>query len=156
KRPAMPVDLLRQTAIRWKDLDPKFVPLLRDGGVTTVLTAPDEAFEKACAAAGIQVVHEAEVQFVAPADAAQARSGVPVIYRAGLWPGVHTQSQVAASATRGVWIDQNCYLVQYLRALFPKIPPLLGYLPDKDGGVPPERSVPFETLELAVAEAWMG
>src|SRR5262249_44739887 len=54
------------------------------------------------------------------------------------------------------WIDQNCYLVQYLRALFPKIPPLLGYLPDKDGGVPPERSVPFETLELAVAEAWMG
>jgi hypothetical protein len=52
----MPVDLLRQTVIRWKDLDPKFVPLLRDGGITTVLTAPDETFEKACAASGVQVV----------------------------------------------------------------------------------------------------
>jgi hypothetical protein len=152
----MPVDLLRQTAIRWKDLDPKYVPLLRDGGITAVVAAPDESFEKACIAAGIQVVHESEVQFVTPAEAAQARSGVPVIYRAGLWPGVHTQSQVVASATRAVWIDQNCYLVQYLRTLFPKIPPVLGYLPDKDGGVPPERSVPFETLELALAEAWMG
>ena len=66
------------------------------------------------------------------------------------------QSQVVASATRGVWIDQNCYLVQYLRALYPKIPPLLGYLPDEEGGVPPERSVPFDTLETALAEAWMG
>jgi hypothetical protein len=55
-----------------------------------------------------------------------------------------------------VWIDQNCYLVQYLRALFPKTPPILGYQPDKDGGVPPERSVPFDTLEIALAEAWMG
>ena len=152
----MPVDLLHQTVIRWKDLDPKYVPLLRDGGITTVLTAPDDAFEKACAAAGIQVVHEADVQFVTPADAAKASSAAPVIFRAGLWPGVHTQSQVAASATRGVWIDQNCYLVQYLRALYPKIPPLLGYLPDKDGGVPPERSVPFDTLETALAEAWVG
>jgi hypothetical protein len=151
----MPVDLLRQTAIRWKDPDPKFVPLLRDGGITAVLIAPDEAFEKACAAAGIQVVHEGDVRFVSPADAAKADSGQPLIFRAGLWPGVHTQSQVAASATRGVWIDQNCYLVPYLRALYPRIPPILGYLPDKDGGVPPERSVPFETLELALAEGWM-
>src|SRR5262249_42761684 len=111
----MPLDLPRQNAIRGEGPGPKILPLLRDGGSTTGVTAPDEAFEKACAAAGIQVVHEAEVQFVTPADAAKARSGVPVIYRAGLWPGVHTQSQVVASATRGVWIDQNCYLVQYLR-----------------------------------------
>jgi hypothetical protein len=152
----MPLDLLRQTVIRWKDLDPKFVQLLRDGGITTVLTAPDEAFEKACAAAGVQVIHEADVQFVTPADAAKANSGATVIFRSGLWPGVHMQSQVVASATRGVWIDQNCYLVQYLRALYPKIPPLLGYLPDEEGGVPPERSVPFDTLETALAEAWMG
>jgi hypothetical protein len=152
----MPVDLLRQTVIRWKDPDPKLVPLLRDGGITTVLGAPDETFEKACAAADIQVVHESEVRFLTPADAAKSSPGAPVVFRSGLWPGVHTQSQTAASATRGVWIDQNCYLVQYLRALHPKMPPLLGYLPDKDGGVPPERSVPFETLELALAEAWMG
>src|SRR5690348_3942435 len=58
-----------------------------------------------------------------------------------------------ASATRGVWIDQNCYLVEYLRALDPKLPPILGYLPDKDAGVPPERLVPFDTLEMALADA---
>jgi hypothetical protein len=152
----MPVDLLRQTVARWKDPDPKFVPLLRDGGITAVLTAPDEPFEKACAAAGIQVVHESEMQFLTPAEAAKARPGAPVVYRSGLWPGVHTQSPATASATRGVWIDQNCYLVQYLRALFPNLPAILGYMPDKDGGVPPERSVPFDTLEIALAEAWMG
>jgi len=45
--------------------------------------------------------------------------------------------------------------VQCLRALYPKVPPVLGYLPDKDAGVPPERVVPFYTLEVALAEAWM-
>jgi hypothetical protein len=151
----MPLDLLRQTVIRWSDPDPRHVPLLRDGGVTTVLIAPDETFEKACAAAGIQVAHESEVQFVTVEDAAKAKPGSPVIFRSGLWPGVHTPTETVASATRGVWIDQNCYLIEYLRALFPKLPPVLGYLPDKEGGVPPERSVPFDTLEMAMAEAWM-
>ena len=151
----MALDLLRQIVIRWNDPDQRHVALLREGGVTAVLTAPDESFEKACAAAGIQVIHPGEVQLLPLSEAAKARPDGAVIFRAGLWPGVHTPSQPVASATRGVWIDQNCYLVQYLRALYPSLPPVLGYLPDKEGGVPPERSVPFDTMELALAEAWV-
>jgi hypothetical protein len=151
----MPVDLLRQTVIRWNDPDPRYVPLLLDGGITAVLTSPNERFENACAAAHIQVVHEDEVRFAGLADASKADSSRAVVFRAGLWPGVHMGDPTEASATRGVWIDQNCYLVQCLRALYPKVPPVLGYLPNKEAGVPPERSVPFHTLELALAEAWM-
>ena len=151
----MPVDLLRQTVIRWNDPDPQYVPLLREGGITAVLSPPHEPFEKACSAAGIQVVHEADVRIVPLADAPKTSAGSPVVFRAGLWPGVHPLDGSVASATRGVWIDQNCYLVNYLKALFPGLPPILGYLPDKEGGVPPERAVPFDTLELALAEAWM-
>ncbi len=151
----MPVDLLRQTVIRWNDPDPQYVPLLREGGITAVLTSPNEGFEKACAAARIQVAHQTEVQFVGLGDAAKAESGGAVVFQAGMWPGVHMQDPTVASATRGVWIDQNCYLVECLRALYPKAPPVLGYLPNKEAGVPPERSVPFSTLELALAEAWM-
>jgi hypothetical protein len=149
------VEILRQTVIRWNDPDPKYVPLLQEGGITAVLTPPNEGFEKACVAAGIQVVHDSEVQLIGLADAAKASSGSPVIFRAGLWPGVHPLDASVASATRGVWIDQNCYLVEYLRALYPKLPAVLGYLPDKEGGVSAERAVPFDTLELALAEAWM-
>jgi len=151
----MPVDFFRQTVIRWNDPNPKYVPLLREGGITAVLTSPDEDFEKACAAAHIQVVHEDEVRFVSLADASKADSSRAVVFRTGLWPGVHPGDPTEASATRGVWIDQNCYLVECLRALYPKVPPVLGYLPNKEAGVPPERSVPFHTLELALAEAWM-
>ena len=151
----MAVDLLRQTAIRWNDLDAKFVPLLSQGGITAVVISPHEEFEKACGAAGIQVVHEADLRFVSLADAGKAAPGAAVVFQTGMWPGVHTPDQMTASATRSVWIDQNCYLVHCLRALFPKLPAILGYLPNKDAGVPPERVVPFDTLELALAEAWM-
>ncbi|MGO9895021.1 MAG: hypothetical protein ACLPX8_12505 [Bryobacteraceae bacterium] len=151
----MPVDFFRQTVIRWNDPNPKYVPLLREGGITAVLTSPNESFEKACVAARIQVIHETEVQFVGLGDTAEARSGRAVVFRAGIWPGVHTPDRAVASATSGVWIDQNCYLVQCLRALYPNMPPVLGYLPNKEAGVPPERAVPFHTLELGLAEAWM-
>jgi hypothetical protein len=129
------------------------VPLLREGGITAVLTAANEAFEKACAAANIRVIHRNEVRFLPLADAAKAGPGSPVVFQAGVWPGVHMPDRTVASATRAVWIDQNCYLVECLRALYPKLPAVLGYLPDKEGGVSPERSVPFDTLELALAEA---
>ena len=151
----MPVDLLRQTAIRWNDPDPRYVPLLREGGITAVLSPANESFEKACAAAHIEVVHASDVQFVGLLDTAKIAPGGAVIFQTGLWPGVHTPEAAVASATSTIWIDQNCYLVQCLRALYPTVPPVLGYLPDKDAGVPPDRVVPFHTLEVALAEAWM-
>jgi len=38
--------------------------------------------------------------------------------------------------------------------LHPGIPPVLGYLPDADAGVAPDRPFRFDSLELALAEAW--
>jgi hypothetical protein len=47
-------------------------------------------------------------------------------------------------------VDSNGYWIGYLRALYPNRPPVLGYLPDKLG----DRAVPFDSLELALIEAW--
>ena len=52
----MSPDLLNQTAMRWRDPDPKYVPLLREASVTVAVTTPNEGFERACRAAGIAVV----------------------------------------------------------------------------------------------------
>jgi hypothetical protein len=74
----------------------------------------------------------------------------------GLWPGIRKPPNVdgrgdeTASASREPWIDSNGYMVGYLRALYPDRPAVLGYLPDKLG----DRAVPFDSLELALVEAW--
>jgi hypothetical protein len=78
-----------------------------------------------------------------------------LVVQSGLWPGTRNPDPALASATRSVWIDQNCYLVRYIQALYPKIPPVLGYLPDEEAGVGAGRTLRFESLELALAEAWM-
>jgi hypothetical protein len=43
-----------------------------------------------------------------------------------------------------------------VRALHPRVPPVLAYEPNADAGVTPDREVPFESRELALAEAWAG
>jgi hypothetical protein len=48
-------------------------------------------------------------------------------------------------------VDANGYQVGYLRALYPDKPAVLHYLPDKLG----DRAVPFDSLELALIEAWV-
>ena len=55
-----------------------------------------------------------------------------------------------ASATREPWVDANGYWIGYLRALYPHRPAVLGYLPELG-----DRGVPFDTLELALIEAWV-
>lgn len=147
----MQLDLMRQTAIRWADPDAKHVPLLREGGITLVLTSSNEPFRKACADAGIQVVGEASIQFLTLADAAKSKPGVPAAFTDGLWPGVQRPDPATASATRTLWMDQNCSLPHYIRALFPAIPPVLAYKPAGD----PKVIVPFESLELALVDAWV-
>lgn len=95
---------------------------------------------------GILRISEAEVQALPLSDLA----------RSGLWPGIRKPPAVpgrgdeTASASREPWVDANGYLVGCLRALFPTRPPVLGYLPDKLG----DRAVPYDTLELALIEAW--
>ena len=75
----------------------------------------------------------------------------------GLWPGIRRPPTVAgrgdetASASREPWVDANGYQVGYLRALYSDRPPVLGYLPDNLG----DRVVPYDSLELALIEAWV-
>jgi hypothetical protein len=52
-------------------------------------------------------------------------------------------------------MDQNCYLVNWVRALNRRSQAVLGHLPDKAAGVQPGRVFRFDTLELALAEAWV-
>lgn len=151
----MQFDLTRETAIRWSDPDPKHVALLREGGITAVVAARNEGFEKACLAAGIRVISEEQVQTLGLHEVGKARPGVTALVKAGMWPGVRGRDPSIASATSSVWIDQNCHLVGYLRALHPRQPAVLGYLPDSDAGVREGRVIRFESLELALTEAWV-
>ncbi len=101
-------------------------------------------FTEACAAAGIRIVPR---DFTPPSTA-------------GLWPGIRHPPSVkgrgdeVTSASREPWVDANGYLAAWLRALHPDRAPLLGYLPDRAAGLEPDRAVPFDTLELALIEAW--
>ena len=150
----MPTDLINQTALRWSDPDPQHVPLLREGGITAVLTSPSEAFAAACAQAKIHILTDRDFQTVTLENAAAAKPGVPAIVKAGVWPGVQAPEPGTAGATSSLWIDQNSYLVAYLRALYPNLPPVLGYLPDKDAGIGPDRVLGREVLDLPLVEAW--
>jgi hypothetical protein len=83
-------------------------------------------------------------------------SEAAVAHTGGLWPGIRKPPAVdgrgdeTASASREPWVDCNGYMVGYLRALYPDRPAVLGYLPDNLG----DRAVPFDSLELALIEAW--
>jgi hypothetical protein len=94
------------------------VPLPVEGGITAVVAAGGDAFARACEAADIKVFPEAEAPAISPDDAAKADRGV---IKAGIWPGVRRFDRETASATRSLWLDQNCSLVQYSRAMFPHL-----------------------------------
>jgi len=69
----------------------------------------------------------------------------------GLWPGVRASGKRDidfASASREPWVDANGYLAAYHRALNPAAVPMLAHTHAN-----PEVGVPFDTLELALAEA---
>jgi hypothetical protein len=129
--------------------------LLREGGITAVVTTPNEGFARACAAAAIELVAETSVQSITLAEAVLAKPVSPVVIKAGLWPGVQRPDPQVAGATRSLWMDQNCSLVRYVRALYPRLPCVLGYSPDRDAGVSPDQLLAFDSLELALVEAWV-
>lgn len=76
------------------------------------------------------------------------------VLRHGVWPGIATGDVGGAGATESVWLDANTSLVAQLRAMRPERPAVLGYRPDKDGGVPETRSVPPRSAEVALADAF--
>lgn len=75
------------------------------------------------------------------------------VFREGLWPGIHPVEVDSAGASEKPWVDANAYLYTYLKGMYPNRAAVVSYRPDKDAGVPPERSVPYASLELAIAEA---
>lgn len=149
----MPIDLTKHTAVRWKDTDPKFVPLLREANITAVIGPPDEGFAKACADAGITTFPEKDLEAPDPEAALKSKPSHSVVIKGGLWPGVQRPDPQVASATQSMWLDQNCSLIHYLRTLLPRTPLVLGYQPDEEGGVKPNQLVSLDALELALVES---
>ncbi|MBS1871641.1 MAG: hypothetical protein JSU00_00395 [Acidobacteria bacterium] len=149
----MQPDLLHHTAIRWLEPDPKHVPLLAGAGVTIAVSPPHAAFEAACRTAGIGVAHEADMRIAATVEEAAKTPSAAV--KAGLWPGIQRQDPQTASATRSVWLDQNCALVNSIRALHPTAPRVLAYVADKQAGVSEGQLIPYDGIELALVDAWV-
>ena len=87
--------------------------------------------------------------------------GAHTILKAGLWPGVRSPPNVkgrgieVATASREPWVDSNSYLFGYLRGLFPGRPAALAYRPDAAAGISGGRAVPYESLEVALVEAFL-
>ena len=152
----MSADFARDVIARWSDPDPKYVPLLRQGGVTAVVTegAPD-VFASACQQAGIKIVPAANVRTAGYAEWSDAPASGTLALKDGLWPGITQEPTVdgrgdeTASASREPWIDANGFWTECLRAAHPSRPALLGYLPPESS----DRMIPFDTLELALIEA---
>ncbi len=76
------------------------------------------------------------------------------VLRFGQWPGVRSGPNVrgrgieVATASREPWVDANSYLIAYLKDLYPRRSPLLGYRPE-------DPAASSQGLELALAEAVM-
>ena len=127
-------DLSREIVARWS-ADPALASLWREAGIT--------------------MLAEGAAKFAALAELEQAPSDAPVVLQSGLWPGVSRDPAIkdrgdeTASASKEPWIDANGYWLGYLRALYPRRPPVLAYQP------PSGRLLPFDTLELALLEAWV-
>lgn len=153
----MPLDLSRDIVLRWESPDLSHIALFKQAGITAVLPSTVEAsFSEACSAAGIATVAPSEIQLLRQSELGAAKPGANVALTGGLWPGISRPAAVSgrgdetASASVEPWVDSNGYWIGYLRAIYPKRPSVLGYLPDKLG----DRAVPFDSLELALIEAW--
>ncbi|HWB96128.1 MAG TPA: hypothetical protein VG672_05485 [Bryobacteraceae bacterium] len=153
----MPLDLSRQVVLRWDQAEPQHASLLQEAAVNAVLLpTPSAAFAGACRSAGIETFTEDQVQFLDLKSLPKAVPGKPVVLTEGQWPGVSRGANVeknadeVASASNQPWVDANGFWVGYLRALEPARPSVLGYVPNLG-----ERLVPFDTLELALIEAWV-
>ncbi len=151
------VDLSKDLIIRWDNPEPAHVDLLKKARVAAVLcSAGNRAFSDACSSAGIQTIQASELRFVSLDKLGSTESDTGVVLTTGLWPGIRRPPTVkgrgdeTASASREPWVDSNGYLAGYLRALYPKRAPVLGYLPEGLDG----RVVPFDSLELALVESW--
>lgn len=157
--PDTPRDLSSEVVVRWKDYDANVIPLLKEGGITTVLVQDrNEAFETACRSAGLKVQAREEIQDLPLESLKSTPPKALVALTEGLWPGVgrpgmESDDAFTTGATGRPWVNANAHWFGILRCLYPNRSALLGYLPDEKAGVKPELLVPYDSLELALIEA---
>ncbi|MBI4876549.1 MAG: hypothetical protein HY822_18080 [Acidobacteria bacterium] len=156
----MAVDYGRDIFFRGDGADSRLLARFREAGASAVVfTAPEPAQEDACRKLGLEPVRASQLQFLSWKEAGRARAGSPVVLAEGLWPGVTRggggrRDEEVASASGQPWVDANGYWIGCLRAIAPARPAVLGYLPDEKAGVGKERVVSFDSLELALVDAW--
>jgi hypothetical protein len=98
--------------------------------------------------------------FLEPSQIQWRISPAHAVLRFGQWPGVRGGPNVegrgdeVASASREPWVDANSYLVAWLRGMYPDRAAWLSYGPNESSGVSKERLVPYESVELGLAEAF--
>ncbi len=157
----MRADLLSRIVLRW-DSTSDCTALLAAGGIETVwLTQADDRVASACRAAGVETLAAQDVQLLPLDQAAQAKPGAAAAFKAGVWPGAQASGRgsgggFSAGATQHAWVDSNSWLPAWLQALYPAVPPVLGYLPDADAGIDAGKVIAYNSLELALIDAWAG
>jgi hypothetical protein len=157
----MRADLSNRIVLRW-DSGSDCAALLASGGIETVwLTKADDRVASACRAAGAETLAADEVHLLPLDQASQGQSDQFVAVKAGVWPGAQASGRgsgggFSAGATQHAWVDSNTYLPALIQALYPAAPPVLGYLPDADAGISGGKVIPYNSLELALIDAWTG
>src|ERR1035437_10044333 len=155
----MRVDLLNQIVLRW-DSDSDCSGLLASGGIDAVwFPSHDDRIAEACRAAGADTLDADAIRFVGRDHTGPLPPGDFLAVKAGVWPGARASARNAdgsfsGGASQRAWIDANGYLVAWTKALFPGRAPLLAYLPDSDAGIAQGQVIPYDSLELALIDAW--
>lgn len=155
----MRVDLLNQIVLRW-DSDSDCSGLLASGGIGAVWFPSREGrVAAACRAAGADTIDADTIRLVGRDHTGPLPPGDFLAVKAGVWPGAKAGARdadgsIASGATQRAWIDANGYLVAWTKALFAGRAPLLAYLPDSDAGIGQGQVIPYDSLELALIDAW--
>ncbi len=145
--------------LRW-DSTADCAALLGAGGVDAVwLRTSADRVAAACRAAGAEVLPPEAIRLARLEELGRAPASETVAVAAGRWPGAQASERgggdaFVAGATRHAWVTANGYLIAWLRALYPQQPPVLGYTPGSEAGVAATRVVAFDSLELALVDAW--
>jgi hypothetical protein len=156
----MAVEFGREIVFRGDGADAKLLARFREAGAAAVVfSSPGQEQLEACRKLSLEAQPESELQLLNWKEIGGAKPGLPVVLAEGLWPGVaragvRDRNEEVASASRQPWIDANGYWIGCLRAVAPGRPAVLGYLPDEKAGLARDRVVPYDSLELALAEAW--
>jgi hypothetical protein len=154
--------MVGEILFRFTGSRPELIPLVRQAGIRHAVTAGGAEFDAACRAAGLNPLPASTFAYVSWAELRGDFGGRIPVLTEGNWPGISRggnrsgPDDETASASRQPWVDANSYWAGCLRALAPGRPALLGYLPDEKAGVTPERVIPYDTLELALVDAWAG